>query len=129
VCSHEIRRCSCYFTGTITPYFKKVDVVIFNEFVLSFFGIKLTANQKEWFASDGKELRGSILKGDTRGQAVVQVVSHKNRMVYKQGFYNGKKESEHPCVLGLLDAKVIKVFDRISRPIVENAFMFFVFQR
>ena len=83
----------CSFSGTITPYFKKVDVVIFSELVISFFGIKLSDNQKEWFASDGKELRGSILKGDTRGQAVVHVVGHKNRMVYKQGFYNGKKES------------------------------------
>jgi len=26
-------------------------------------------------------------------------------MVYKQGFYNGKKESERPCVSGLLDGK------------------------
>ena len=85
---------------------KKLDVDIFNELIMSFFGIKLTDNQKEWFASDGKELRGSILKGDTRGEAVVQIVGHKNRIVYKQGFYNGKKESERPCVSQLLDDEI-----------------------
>jgi len=104
--SHAIIRFACSFSGTITNYFKKVDVVIFSELVISFFGIELSDNQKEWFASDGKELRGSILKGDTRGEAVVQVVGHKNRMVYKQGFYNGKKESERPCVSGLLEGEL-----------------------
>lgn len=103
--SHAIIGFICSFSGTITTYFKKVDVDIFSELVISFFGIKLSDIQREWFASDGKELRGSILKGDTRGQAVVQVVGHKNRMVYKQGFYNGKKESERPCVSGLLDGE------------------------
>lgn len=104
--SHEITRFVSSVSCTITSYFKKVDVVIFSELVISFFGINLSDNQKDWFATDGKELRGSILKGNTRGEAVVQVVGHKNRMVYKQGFYNGRKESERPCVSGLLDGEL-----------------------
>lgn len=60
-------------------------------------------NKKKWFAGDGKELRGSIGKGDKRGDAVVQVVCHQTREVYSQTFYNGKKESEIPCVRQLLD--------------------------
>lgn len=100
---YENRNSKSGITSTITAYFKKIDVDIFNELIISFFGVALTDDQKEWFSSDGKELRGSILKGNTRGEAIVQLVGHKNRIVYKQGFYNGKKESERPCVLKLLD--------------------------
>jgi predicted transposase YbfD/YdcC len=83
--------------------FKKINVDVFSNLVLSFFGVALKSAHKEWFAIDGKELRGSILKGNTRGEAVVHIVGHSNRNVYKQGFYNGKKESERPCVRDLLD--------------------------
>jgi len=41
-----------------------------------------------------------------RGQTVVQVVEHENRQVYAQGFYNGMKESERPCVATLLKGKL-----------------------
>ena len=51
-------------------------------------------------------MRGSILKGDTRGEAVVQVVEHQNRKVRAEGFYNGMKESERPCVSGLLKGEL-----------------------
>lgn len=103
---YETRGYTCCISGSIAPNFKKVDVEIFSQLVISFFGIKLNNHQKEWFASDGKELRGSILKGDTRGEAVVQVVGHKNRIVYKQGFYNGKKESERPSVSALINGEL-----------------------
>lgn len=79
-----------------------MNVVKFNDLIFSFLGLELTDNQKAWFAADGKELRGSITKGETRGQAVVQVVEHKTRKVYAQDFYNGMKESERPCVCSLL---------------------------
>lgn len=68
----------------------------------SFFYNPLSSNQSKWFASDGKELRGSILKGNTRGEALVQLLNHDTRLVTKQLFYNGHKESERPCVLELL---------------------------
>lgn len=63
----------------------------------------LIKDRKKWFAGDGKELRGSIIKGEKRGDAVVQFVSHEDREVYSQAFYNGKKESEIPCIRQLLD--------------------------
>ena len=61
-------------------------------FIISFFGISLEDNQKKWLSTDGKELRGSILKGNTRGEAIVQLVGHKKRLVYKQWFCNGKRK-------------------------------------
>lgn len=68
----------------------------------TFFYQRLSIEQSNWFASDGKELRGSILKGNTRGEAVTQLVEHSTRIVSKQEFYNGRKESERPSVLELL---------------------------
>jgi predicted transposase YbfD/YdcC len=66
------------------------------------YSLPMSSNAKSWFAADGKELRGSILKGSKRGQAIVQVVRHLNREVVGQGFYNGKKESEVPVVNKIL---------------------------
>ena len=91
-------RVSC----TATYYFKKVNVDVFNNLLTSFFDKPLSKDQSKWFASDGKELRGSILKGNTRGEAIVQLLHHDTRLVTKQLFYNGHKESERPCVLALL---------------------------
>lgn len=85
---------------------KKIDVKIFSDLQFSFFGKALSENKKKWFAGDGKELRGSIAKGEKRGDAVVQVVSHETRNVHSQAFYNGKKESEIPCVRQLLDGEL-----------------------
>lgn len=90
-------------TCTIAYYFKKTDVAIFSDLHFSFFGIELDPEVKKWFALDGKELCGSILKGNTRGDAVVQLVDHKDRITYAEKFYNGKKESEIPCVRALLN--------------------------
>jgi predicted transposase YbfD/YdcC len=66
------------------------------------YSLSMSKKAKSWFAADGKELRGSILKGSKRGQAVVQIVRHLNREVVGQGFYNGKKESEVPAVKKIL---------------------------
>jgi predicted transposase YbfD/YdcC len=65
--------------------------------------MELDSEVKKWFALDVKELCGSILKGGKRGNAVVQVVEHKERITHGEDFYNGKKESEIPCVRGLLN--------------------------
>ena len=82
---------------------KKVNSKIFSDIVFIFFGIKLTDEEIQWFSADGKELRGSITKGAHRGEAVVQLVSHNDRSVHGQVFYNGLKESERPCVRELLE--------------------------
>jgi len=38
--------------------------------------IELNESEKEWFAVDGKELRGSIESGEKRGEALVLAVAH-----------------------------------------------------
>ena len=67
------------------------------------FGFVLDDNQKQWFAVDGKELRGSIQAGDTRGEVCVTALAHQNQQVVAQTFYNGSKESERPAVSHLLE--------------------------
>ncbi len=76
----------------------KVDIKVFEGLLFQYFGIELNSEQKRWFAGDGKELRGSIEKGNKRGQAIVQLVSHGDRKVLGQGFYSGLKESEKACL-------------------------------
>lgn len=84
---------------------KKVCLRTFELLLFDHFGITLNALEKTWFSMDGKELRGTILTGDTRGEAIVQAVRHSDRQVYCQGYYNGTKESERPVVLELLKKK------------------------
>jgi len=81
----------------------KVHLDSFENLLFKNFKVELSEAEKEWFAGDGKELRGSIKKGDKRGDAVVQLVRHKDRNVLGQAFYNGKKESEKPCLQGLIE--------------------------
>lgn len=80
----------------------KVNRSAFESLLFSYFGITLNAEQKEWFSGDGKELRGSIEKGDKRGEASVQIVRHGDGAVLGQAFYNGTKESEKPCLQKLV---------------------------
>ena len=45
----------------------KVSRVAFEQLLFKYAKIELNEEQKQWFAGDGKELRGSIEKGDKRG--------------------------------------------------------------
>jgi hypothetical protein len=81
---------------------QKVNVSVFSELIFKHYSITLTEEEKAWFAVDGKELRGTIAAGCTRGEAIVQVVRHEDRAVLSQGYYNGSKESEQPVVQQLL---------------------------
>jgi predicted transposase YbfD/YdcC len=81
---------------------KKVNGALFSELILAHFGVALSETEQEWFGIDGKELRGSILKGDKRGEAIVPIVRHKDRGVLAQGYYNGSKDSERPTIADLL---------------------------
>jgi hypothetical protein len=83
-------------------FLKSIDVTVLGTLVFHYFGVHLEVNAKIWLAIDGKELRGSILFGHTRGEAIVQAVTHTNRDVYVQGYYNGSKESERGVVETLL---------------------------
>jgi predicted transposase YbfD/YdcC len=89
-----------------------INLPIFEQLMFSFCKIELSSDEKRWFSGDGKELRGSILKGDKRGEAVVQVVEQQSGKVLSQSYYNGTKESEIPCMrdllskCGVLDQKI-----------------------
>ena len=83
-------------------FLKYVNITFLGKLVFQYFGVQLEVRAKVWIAIDGKELRGSILVGCTRGEAIVQAVTHSNRMVYAQGYYNGSKESERPVVESFL---------------------------
>lgn len=80
----------------------KVNGVLLAELLFQRFGVRLTAQQKTWFAADGKELRGSIVPGNKRGEACVSLVAHGTEMIAGQAYYNGRKESERPVVSQLL---------------------------
>lgn len=103
---------TCAFIGK-TPYrvvsrsqlplvLSAVDLGVFEAHIFNFYGITLSEEEKKWFSGDGKELRGSIEKGDKRGEAVVQIVAHETGQVLSETFYNGKKESEKPAIRDLI---------------------------
>ena len=73
---------------------EKVVFEVFDQLLFESFGIKLSEAERKWFALDGKELRGSIEKGERRGEAVVQAVAHENCQTVAQDYYSGEKESE-----------------------------------
>ncbi len=81
----------------------QVSVAVFDRLLFADYGIKLNAAEKQWFAIDGKELRGSIEKGSKRGEAIVQAVAHSGLQVAAQKYYAGEKESEVPTVRKLLE--------------------------
>lgn len=61
----------------------KVSLVKFEELLFEHFVIELDKEEKQWFAGDGKELRGSIEKGSKRGEALVQLVRHQDPYLVK----------------------------------------------
>ncbi len=83
---------------------EKVSVEVFDRLLFESFGVKLNAEERKWFAVDGKELRGSIRPGAKRGEAVVQAVAHETLQVQSQTYYSGNKESEVGAVRELLKA-------------------------
>ena len=83
----------------------KVNGSCFAKLLFEWFGLTLDEDQKYWFAVDGKELRGSIQSGDTRGEVCVSAVAHQNQQIVGQTYYCGTKESERPAVSQLLNAQ------------------------
>jgi predicted transposase YbfD/YdcC len=80
----------------------QVSVSGFDRLLFENYGIKLNELEKKWFAVDGKEFRGSIEKGNKRGEAIVQAVAHEDLQVAAQDYYSGEKESEVRAVRNLL---------------------------
>jgi len=83
----------------------KVNLSKLEDLVFTHFKITLDAEEKQWFAGDGKELRGSINKGDKRGEVLVQLVRHEDGGVLGQTYYNRKKESEKLALRDLLESQ------------------------
>ncbi len=81
----------------------KVNGTRFAQLLFEWFGFVLDQDHKGWFALDGKELRGSIQTGHTRGEVCVSAVAHQAQQIVGQTFYNGAKESERPAVSQLLE--------------------------
>ena len=80
----------------------KVNGSFFAKLLFEWFGFVLDEEQKRWFSLYGKELRGSIQQGHTRGEVVVSAVSHQDEQVVGQTYYCGTKESERPAVATLI---------------------------
>lgn len=80
----------------------KVNAKVFCHLLQQSYGVQLSGQQKEWFAVDGKELRGSIKRGFKRGEALVRIVRHSDKAVVAESFHNGRKDSEVPAVRQLL---------------------------
>lgn len=80
----------------------KVGLNAFEGILFTNFGVVLLEHERQWFALDGKDLKGSIETGSKRGEAIVMAVTHKNRVVQGQSYYSGRKESEVPTVRKLL---------------------------
>lgn len=81
----------------------KIDLSLFQHLLFVNYGIILSDLERAWFSVDGKELRGSIQKGNKRGEAIIQAVSHQGRTVVAQSYYDGIKESEIPITRKLLE--------------------------
>ncbi|MCU0468552.1 MAG: ISAs1 family transposase [Arcicella sp.] len=79
-----------------------VCLKVFEGILFANFGVVLSPAERQWFALDGKELKGSIESGNTRGEVIVQAVTHQNRVVQSQDFYSGMKESEILTVRNIL---------------------------
>ena len=82
---------------------EKVSVKVLDNLIFEHFGVRLSEKERKWFACDGKELRGSIEKGEKRGEAMVQAVAHVSGETVAQDYYCGKKESEKPKVRQMLE--------------------------
>jgi hypothetical protein len=80
-----------------------VNGLRFAQILFEWFGFLLDEDHKRWFSVDGKELRGSIQPGYTRGEVCVSAVAHEGQQVVGQTFYSGTKESERPAVSQLLE--------------------------
>lgn len=79
----------------------KVNYTLLAKLVQQHYGFSLPEGFANWLSGDGKELRGSIAKGQQRGEVCVSIVTH-TQAVVAQAYYKGTKESERPAIATLL---------------------------
>lgn len=70
--------------------------------VVQAYGFPLAQHQQSWLAGDGKELRGSIAPGQTRGLSCVSIVAQESQLPLAQCCYDGRKQGERTAILNLL---------------------------
>ena len=87
---------------------EQVSVAVFDRLLFENFGLRLNPAERQWFAVDGKELRGSIAPGAQRGEAVGPAIAHETRQTQSQTYYAGNKESDIPAVRQLLHEEGLK---------------------
>lgn len=106
LCKHlDVKIAKAVSRAQLPRILAKVSLARFEELLFAHYSIELDEEEKQWFAGDGKELRGSIEKGSKRGEAIVQLVRHEDGSVLGQSRYNGEKESEKPCLRNLIESK------------------------
>lgn len=80
----------------------RVDHTLLAQLIGQHYGLSLPEGFVDWLSGDGKELRGSIAKGQQRGEVCVSIMAQGPAGVVAQTHYNGCKESERPAILNLL---------------------------
>ena len=82
----------------------QVNYTLLAQLIQHHYGFSLPEGFANWLSGDGKELRGSIAKGQQRGEVCVSIVTHTQAIV-AQAYPNGAKESERPAIANLLKDK------------------------
>ena len=77
-----------------------IDYEAFNKLNDAYFEVNLEQIADDWYAVDGKELRGNIdgVSGEKRGENIVKSVSHEDFSSQVIGFYHGAKDSEKTVI-------------------------------
>jgi len=77
-----------------------LDYEVFNKLNDAYFEVNIEQTADDWYAVDGKELRGNIdaVSGEKRGENIVKSVSHQDFNSQVIGFYHGSKDSEKTVV-------------------------------
>lgn len=94
----------------------KVNYIRLAALVQQHYGLTLPEEFADWLSGDGKELRGSVVKGQQRGEVLVSIVAQTSEAVVGQIYYNGMKESERPAIVKLLTDN-----DLLNRKVVLDA--------
>lgn len=98
------RRCISY--SQLKRVIKTIDHESFNSINDDYFGKHISQESNKWKTVDGKELRGSIdgVKGQKRGQNIVNTISHQDSQGSIIGGYDGSKASEKVVVTDYFQA-------------------------
>ena len=99
---------TCISRSQLIRILDRFDYRAFNRLNMHYFSKQINKNGLEWYAIDGKELRGSIdtQAGEKPGENVVFSVNHSHYQSEILGYYLGKKESEKTTVKRYFQDKI-----------------------